>query len=212
MPEQSDKFEPAGRIAFDVEIARHVKDVGGWDYTGEMGVACAVVYEYARDRFRAYDSSELEELRACIDRADTIVSWNGWNFDLPVVYGINRPDWKDHPHRQRPGGKDGKPLAERSCDLLREVYAAQGLSPDGGTPAHAGWRLQDASGGTLGVGKCGEGALAPDLYKQGRWGELFTYCQHDVWLTARLDQFVRRHGFLVNTRNKLVRFARKAGA
>jgi DEAD/DEAH box helicase domain-containing protein len=206
----SEKFEPSGRIALDLEIARHVEAVGGWDYTGEMGVACAVVYDFAAQRFRCYDSSELEDLQACVQRADQIVTWNGWTFDLPVIYGVNRPDWEAHPLKQQPGGKDGKPLAERSVDLLRDVYAAQGLDPDKRTPAHAGWRLEDCSLATIGVGKCGEGALAPDLFQKGRWGELITYCQHDVWLTKELDLFRRKHRYFLNLRGKVVRFKTKS--
>lgn len=203
MPE---KFEPSGRIALDVEIARHVKDVGGWDYTGEMGVACAVVWDFGAQRFRTYDASDLEDLHACLDRADAVVSWNGWNFDLPVIYGVNRPEWKDHPLKQRPGGRDGKPLSERSVDLLRDVYVAQGLDPDDRSPAHAGWKLDECAEATIAVGKCGEGAMAPELFQRGRWGELVTYCQHDVWLTKELDLFRRKYRYLVNLRNKVVRF------
>lgn len=205
----SQKIEPSGHIVFDVEIARDVDSVGGWDFTGEMGLACAVVYEVAKDRYRHYDSSELEELQQCLDRADKITSWNGWNFDLPVIYGVNRPDWNGHPAQDRPGGKDGKPLRERSQDLLRCVWQAQGLDPDKGSPAHRGWKLEEV-GEALGFGgKCDDGALAPAMFQKGQWGKLLTYCQHDVWLTAKIERFGRTHGFLMNAAKKVVMLGKK---
>jgi predicted PolB exonuclease-like 3'-5' exonuclease len=204
------KIEPAGHIVFDLEIARSVEEVGGWDFTGEMGVSCAVVYEMDRQRYRMYDSSELEELQECLDRADRITTWNGWNFDLPVVYGINRPDWASSLVTGRIGGKDNRPLAERSNDLLRRAWQAQGLDPDkGGSPAHAGWRLHDVSEALGFGGKCDDGKMAPEMYKQGQWGKLMTYCLHDVKLTTLIEQFASRHGFLRNMRNKVVNFNRK---
>ena len=41
-------------IVVDVEIAKTIEEVGGWDHTELMGVSCAVVYEYTGDRFRVY--------------------------------------------------------------------------------------------------------------------------------------------------------------
>ena len=203
------RIEPSGHIVFDLEIANAVEDVGGWDFTGEMGVACAVVYEVKRDRYRIYDSSELEELQACLDRADRITSWNGWNFDLPVVYGVNRPDWEASVYPDRPGGKDNLPLRERSCDLLRCAYQAQGLDPDKRSPAHAGWKLTDVAEALGFGGKCEDGAMAPDMYKKGQWGKLMTYCLHDVKLTHLIENFGRKHGFLTNLRKKVVTFGRQ---
>jgi hypothetical protein len=204
------RYMPTGHIVLDIEIARTVEQAGGWDSTGAMGVACAAVYEVGRDRYRLFDSSELEDLQECIKGSDRITTWNGWRFDLPVIYGVDRPDWPASPFASQPGGKDGKPLSERSRDLLRDVWAAQGLDPDAYTPAHGGWKLEDVGETITGVGKDGDGADAPKLYKDGQWGSLMTYCMHDVWLTNQVERFIRRHGFVVNARGKIVRFGKKA--
>jgi hypothetical protein len=204
----SQKIEPAGHIVLDIEIANDVASVGGWDFTGEMGVSCAVVYEVGRDRYRMYDSSELEELRECLDRADKITTWNGWTFDLPVIYGINRPDWKDHEITMRPGGKNNLPLSERSHDMLLLVHKGLGLTPGVMTAAHKGWRLQDVSEALGFGGKCDDGAMAPEMFKKGEWGKLMTYCVHDVWLTTQIERFARKHGFVANMMGKIVRFSR----
>lgn len=213
MPADYQRIEPSGHIVLDLEIAKDVDSVGGWDFTGEMGMACAVVYDVARDRTRMYDASELEDLQACLDRADQITTWNGWTFDLPVIYGVNRPEWEASQYPNRPGGADNRPLRERSHDLLKIVYESQGLVAGKWTPAHKGWKLPDVTEALNLGGKCEDGAMAPEMYRKGQWGKLFTYCMHDVYLTTKVEQFARKYGFLKNKNNKVVmvpRFPKKA--
>ena len=202
------RIEPAGHIVLDIEIAKSVDEVGGWDFTGEMGVSCAVVYEVERGRYRLFDATELEELQACIDRADRITTWNGWTFDLPVIFGVNRPDWETSAFPDRVGGKDNRTLRDRSNDMLRVAYSGQGLDPDKRSFAHAGWKLPEVAEALGFGGKCDDGAMAPEMFKKQQWGKLFTYCLHDVHLTAKIDAFARKHGFIKNLRNKVVSFNR----
>src|ERR1700733_10666595 len=102
-----ERFEPSGTIAMAITIAREAETVTDWDLIADMGVSCAVVYDFQQQQSRIYDDKEIDSLRACLDRADRIVTWNGWNFDLPVIYTVNRPDWPTSKFCERPGGSDG---------------------------------------------------------------------------------------------------------
>ncbi len=203
-------FVPSGHVVLDIETAVDPAVAGGWEKTGSMGVSVAVVYDVARDRYRVFDSSELEDLHDCLDRCDRIVTWAGWNFDFPVIYGRDRPEWPTCPEADRKGGRSGRPLRERSRDMLLDVYACLGLGPNDSPPG--GWKLDDVHENLFGYGKCGSGAAAPELYRQGRWGQLFTYCMHDVFMTANVERFVKKHGFLFNKLGQFVRFGRPAEA
>lgn len=186
----AEAFDPAGHIVLDVEIARPVEEAGGWGRTSQMGVGCAVVYDVARGRFRVFDHTEVDALRSCIARADRVTTWNGWQFDFPVIYGLDRPEFE--------ASEVAANLRPRSRDLLQEIRAVVGPFPKG-------FGLDAVSESLFGVGKCGDGRLAPMLFQQGKWGQLITYCQHDVWMTARIEEFVDRHGFLVGAGGKMIR-------
>ena len=106
-----------------------------------MGVACAVVYEVATNRYRLYDASELEALQECLDRADRITTWNGWAFDLPVIYGVNRPDWDKSPYPTRPGGSKGLPLKQQLVRIERSLIE-QALARTNGNVSQTARLLQ----------------------------------------------------------------------
>jgi hypothetical protein len=52
---------------------------------------------------------------------------------------------------------------------------------------------------TLNDGKLQCGEAAPTMWKQGRFCELFSYCQKDVSLTMQLLQFAEKRGYLLFT-------------
>lgn len=175
-------FGAGSVVALDIEIARPVHETGGWDRTSQMSVAVAVAYDLGADRYRVFDHAEGDALRACIAGAGKVVTFNGWLFDLPVIHGIDRPEWE--------GTEAARGLRPRSCDLLAGMRATLGKFCKGLT-------LGETAQRTIGAGKSGDGANAPDLFKAGKVGELVTYCMDDVLLTARLYRFARDYGFLV---------------
>jgi DEAD/DEAH box helicase domain-containing protein len=163
-------------IVVDVEIKKRIDEVpGGWDATDQLGVSCAVVYEFETDRFLVFDDREdsLQLLQKRIMRASDVIGFNTWKFDFPVIWGLKG--------RQRVTA-----LEKTSRDILRMTWIALGLNPDEFTDRHRGWSLENLCIGTLGRRKTGQGALAPDLYKEGKWGELISYCINDVALTRDL--------------------------
>ncbi len=90
------------------------------------------------------------------------------------------------------------PLAKLpTLDILEEIHAVLGHKLS----------LNHLAEKTLGAAKSGDGLLALQLFKEGRWEELIDYCRRDVELTARLFEFGVRHGYLLyqHRRGGLVR-------
>lgn len=203
---------PGADFVMDVEVQRGPEDVGGWN-TSQMGVAVAVMYDLGRGTYHLYDHHQLADLRADILACRRVITWNGWRFDLPVIFGIDRDDWLVSPLLDAPNAA-GVPLRQRSKDLLTAVYMQLQLDPypPAGTDMrpYKGWKLGDVSKAVLNpeLSKMGSGDKAVELYQLGRWGELFTYCLRDVQLNAQLWNFAVRYGYLFNAAGRFVRFPR----
>jgi DEAD/DEAH box helicase domain-containing protein len=172
-------------IVVDVEIARTVEEVGGWNRTELMGVGCAVVYEYLSDRFRIYGPGDVAALQERLLRADRITGFNTYRFDFPVIWGL--------PARERVAA-----LKPKSNDLLQRIWRSLGLDEEAFSSHHKGWGLDVVCQGTLGVGKSGNGADAPRWFQAGNWPRLVDYCIDDVRLERDLGAFIDKYGFVVN--------------
>lgn len=187
-------------IVVDVEIKRPIESLeNGWNDTHEMGVACAVVYEHKRDRFRVFGhtADDLERLRDRMLGADQITGYNIWGFDFPVIWGFQRDHWNtgagEECRRLR------RFLAPKTNDLLRRVWLGLGYNPDKFvSKTHGGWGLDVVAKATLGGrGKMGLGAYAPRWYMDGNWGRLVDYCLDDVAIETDLGRFVDRFGYVL---------------
>lgn len=177
-------------IVVDVEIQKTIEETpGGWDATDKLGVACAVVYEFAGDRFRIYGPEDVPRLRERLLRADRISGYNIHRFDFPVIWGL--------PNRGRV-----EELKPKTNDLLQRIWRALGLDDDAVdfTELHKGWSLDSVTKGTLGVGKIGYGGDAPKWYQAGEWARVANYCADDVALERDLAVFVDKYGFVYNSK------------
>jgi len=173
-------------VVVDVEIAKTIEQVGGWDHTELMGVACAVLYEYQQNRFRLYGPEDVEELKARLLAADRITGFNIWRFDFPVIWGL-------------PGRGRVEELRSKCNDLLVRIWKSLGLDEEQFSDLHKGWGLDAVARGTLGGdGKTGYGGDAPKWFQAGLWARLVDYCLEDVRLERDLGDFIDRHGYVVN--------------
>ncbi len=172
-------------IVVDVEIAHTVEEVGGWDHTELMGVACAVVYEYQQDRFRLFGPQDVEALKERLLKADRVTGFNTWRFDFPVIWGL--------PARDRV-----LQLDDKSDDLLGRIWCSLELNREEFSELHKGWGLDVVAKGTLGAGKSGYGGDAPKWFQAGLWARLVDYCLEDVRLERDLCNFIDKYGFVVN--------------
>lgn len=198
------QFETSGNIAFDIET-RTSPYIGDplWEQTSRWEVACIAAYDFGLRRYLIFSHNDVQAFLDLLDKCDLIVSWNGWLFDLPVLYKVDKADWEKSAAANRPGGKDGRPLKERSQDMLQIVYKELGLLPQARCKNDAklyygGWKIGQVAEFTLGTPKVEDGAKAPQLFKEGRWGELYTYCMDDVRMLLNLWEFAQRHCFLTN--------------
>ena len=180
-PSCASDFVPSARlpqlhvIVYDLEIQQGPDEVGGWENVrrGEAGVSCVVLYDSETGRFHTYDEFDLEECIAHMNQADVLVSFNGLEFDTPILQSIT-----------------GLDILPRQYDILHEVWRAL-------TSRTKGYKLSDICG-RLGLGsKNFSGETAVQLYQSGRFGKLFSYCINDVHLTRRLADFIGQEGYVL---------------
>lgn len=163
-------------VVFDLETRKLADEVGGWDALkrGAGGITAICVYDSKTEQMYMYDEHTLEQCAEHLERATLVVGFNSEGFDVPVIEGLLKRKLR---------------LRER-YDILRKIWAA--LRAQG--TALKGNRLHDVGLRTVGRGKTGDGAHAPQLAKEGRWAELFQYCTEDVRLTHDIFKFIRRKG------------------
>ena len=170
-------------VCFDLETRELAQDVGGWDELrkGAGGISCLVVWDSRTNHHNIYTAETLEAAAEHLESADVVLSFNGIEFDIPVLEGCIGRRLEIALH----------------LDLLRLIWQAISGRRKGNTLDETGKR-------TLGRGKIGTGTGAPTLAKEGRWEELFTYCAGDVFLTRDLFRFVQEHGGVIGADGKLL--------
>src|SRR5687768_17150002 len=72
-------------VIFDVETQREFAEVGGREFAGQLGVSVAVAYHTGERRFYTFEERELDGLFELFKRADLIVGFNIFHFDLKVL-------------------------------------------------------------------------------------------------------------------------------
>lgn len=177
---------------YDVETLRGPDEVeGGWANPEGMGFGSAVVYSYATDRYLLYGPEEKDAVIAILE-GQRVVSFNGVRFDNRVLLGNEYT-------------AEASMRAWVDIDLL--VWAVKAkfgcASMEQAEAQYGSWMVHDGSigldglaQGTLGLGKCGEGAMAPQLLRENRWNEVYGYNLHDVRLTRKLYEYLERTGYL----------------
>jgi hypothetical protein len=167
-------------IIYDCEIVKCIPDRSGYqepdlefcegwhDYAG-MGISVIGCYDYEADQYRVFCK---DNWRAFIDLAQyhgTLIGFNNISFDnrLLAANGLQLP-------------------ADRSYDLLVEIWRAAGLGPTFNCRTHGGFGLDAMCAANFGLNKTGRGDLAPIAWQRGRVGEVIDYCLNDVALTKKL--------------------------
>jgi len=160
------------RVGFlDLETCCSAAEVGGWERCHQMGVSLAVLMETNPEGLTVYREAHLEQLAQRLQKLDLIVGFNLKRFDYRVL----------QPYTTIPLA------ALPTLDILEELHN------------HLGFRLSlgHLAEKTLGDRKTGNGLLALELYKNGKWEELESYCRQDVLLTRRLFEFGAQQGYLI---------------
>jgi len=173
-------------LVFDIEIEKSVdgKNIT-WADKDKMGISVIGVYDYYDDNWEVYCYDNLKVLEKMFSERDIIVSWNGINFDIPVMEHYGN-------------------FANAGCkhvDLMAEVKKRYV-----GRPPKGALKLDSVAENTLGIKKSGDGALAPVLWQNKQYGELFSYCLRDVKLTKELYEFIKRYKYCITGDNKRILF------
>lgn len=173
-------------VVFDIETRKLATDVGGWGAlkAGAGGVSAIVVWDNRNRRSHIYDCHTVEAAASHLESADVVCGFNSQDFDMQVLEGV---------------------LGRRLCipihlDLLQLVWAST-------TGRRRGNKLDELAFRTLGAHKIGDGTMAPQLADEGRWGELFEYCAHDVQLTRDLFAFAQEHGGVVGPDGEILQLS-----
>ena len=163
-------------IVYDTEIKTDpTQHPGGFEAAkrGECGISCVVLYDNEDGRFHTYDEHDLEECMAHMNTADVLVSFNGLEFDTPLLQSVT-----------------GEDIWPQQYDILHEIWKALGTRVKG-------YKLGDVCG-RLGLGaKIADGHRATELYAEGRFGKLFNYCINDVHITRMLARFIQKYGHVL---------------
>ncbi len=158
-------------LVLDIEAKERVD----FDRPHEAGMSVCCTWDswsagrWGRFRFFQGDQEDIERLVQTLRAADLWVTFNGNRYDLPVIRHL----------------ASALPLVDH-CDLMDAIV----------TTLRYRLSLENVARATLGRGKSGHGLGALEYYRQGRWGELCTYCMDDVLLTRDLFFYARTHGML----------------
>lgn len=170
------------RLGFlDLETCCSAEEVGGWGRCHAMGVSLVVLLETDPERVTVFREAELGELCRRLPELDLVVGFNVKRFDYRVLQPYTDLVLETLP----------------TLDILEDIHNFLGFRLS----------LDHLAQATLGRRKTGHGLLAVELYKNGRWEELESYCRQDVLLTKSLFEFGARQGYLVyqHRRGGLVR-------
>ena len=158
-------------VVFDLETQLSAAEVGGWNRTSLMRVACGVAWDSFQDRCTTFFEDQIDELIGLLRRADLVVGFNVIGFDYRVLRGYSRYDFRQL----------------NTLDILRDVHA------------HLGYRvsLDSLAAANFNAEKTGDGLQALHWWKQRRLDLIEEYCRQDVRLTRDLFRRGLDKGFLL---------------
>lgn len=169
-------------VVFDCEIEN---DVDGtkvtWARKDLMGFSVGVIFDYLTGDFGVYFKEDIQRMAARLNAADLCVGFNILGFDNELI---------------RAQGGDLYPDEKlKTYDLLLESRKAMGWTPADRFPK--GMRLDDHLEATFGKGfmKTEDGAMAPKMWRDGKRGEVVSYCLADVRREKMLFEHVVENGW-----------------
>lgn len=149
------------------------------DFAG-MGISVIGVWDAQENRPHVFCEDNLEAWLDLVEHRDYVVSFNGHRFDDPLL----KAHGADYP-------------AEKSIDLAALIWSAAGIPP-GHHPK--GLSLDAICRANHLPTKTGKGAAAPQLWQDGKIGQVIDYCLGDVLCTLKLFQLVYQEGWITDPR------------
>jgi DEAD/DEAH box helicase domain-containing protein len=153
-------------LVYDIETVGEM----GSNFVENIELTIAGVYSYLRDEYVGYTKDDIDAMNEEFKKADLLVGYNSDHVDAPILNTYMAFDLTAIP----------------SLDLLKYVRARTGRRI----------KLDSIAGATLSEYKSGSGLEAMDLYREGRWEELYKYCLDDVKITKDVFDFAREYQYL----------------
>jgi hypothetical protein len=189
-------------IVFDAEIVNCIPGrepnkpeyqyCEGWtDFVG-MEISCVCIYDFSDKRPRVFLQDNLPALNELIRKTDCVVGFNNHKFDNNLL----RAHGVEIDRRQ-------------SYDILEEIWRSAGIGTTFNPKTHGGLSLDAFAAANFGMKKTGSGKFAPELWQDGKYGEVIDYCHADVYLTRLLLEQIINKGWLINPKTNKKIWIRK---
>jgi DEAD/DEAH box helicase domain-containing protein len=174
-------------LVFDLETRNNpgAPEIG-WRNFPAQGISYGCAWLSWCDEFRLYGEDTIHILAEDMQKADLITGFNILDFDLPLLRATIERVTNGNSTLDIPA------LLPKVYDILDDIREALG------TKYAKDWRLDDVAKACLSCQKNGDGAMAPELWAQGRHAELCTYVLQDVKVERELWRHVLAHGFVTN--------------
>lgn len=182
-------------VVYDLEIGVEIGEIVkghkvGWSDHDRMRIASGVLFDYRSGDTYVYFEQDIPLLVQRLNEADLVVGFNSKGFDNALLRAQGH---LLHADSLLP-----------NYDILEETRISLGMQR--GTEKWQGIRgcnLDEHCKAMLGpqMGKTGNGALAPVLFKEGKLGELITYNIADVRRTRLCFEHIWLHGTTITARN-----------
>ena len=163
-------------LIYDAEIKRpppgrpgteepDIEYCDGWKDYGGMDITVITAYSYLTKTPHIFLKDNILAFLMLAKQHEILAGFNNIAFDNPLLNFLLGCDFTE----------------EMSYDILVEIRAAAGANQ-----FKPGYKLDNCAKVNLGVGKSGEGALAPVLWQRGQTGQVIDYGLQDTWLTKGL--------------------------
>ena len=170
----------------------------GWGKKADLGLSIGCYWDSRDQRCHFFDTHTLEEtVRHLVETQPLLVSFNGIAFDFPLMRALLRQkaDTLFHANYGATTGEHYtlrslcdafKTLGASSYDLLAEIWKV-----DPARKFEHGLNSLDAISQANGLGaKLSHGAQAPRDWQAGRYAQVISHCQDDVYLTKALFEMI----------------------
>jgi DEAD/DEAH box helicase domain-containing protein len=144
-------------LYFDLETRYAAAEVGGWRYIHRMGLALAVIFDSATDRYTTYHEADAAALVEHLHTGDLVVGYNVLRFDYRVLSAYTERALERLP----------------TFDMLVELRGV----------LRRRLPLANLGQATLGRDKTADGLQSLQWVRDGQLEKVEEYCRADVELT-----------------------------
>ncbi len=191
---------------YDLETAKYFDEIdGGWDNPYGMDISSCVIYDAKIDEFKFFLHPDCRSDVCEYLNGRKAVSFNGVRFDSRVLLGNDRLVSEAPSKKAQIVNNDKYNWTEFDIYWHIVMHTAKYRTVHW-TFEHqpkkicfrGGLKLNDVAKNTLGIEKNGDGADAPQLYKDGKYAELLQYNYQDVKILVDVYKFLMDEQYLIN--------------